>query len=171
MKELISKEELLLKKVRILDPIIFSNFQISDFQNQVNDILEKCPLNYYTMKTMTSILLNLQIQFLQVSTLKDELSEKLSKGDCKTCYKKYDRYSDLLLIFSWKVFIIEQPLPCAIMAKKFVPSPTTVSVITGTQKQDLLAATTVQCYSNVRLICYEYSDVVSHYLAPIYCCL
>jgi hypothetical protein len=29
----------------------------------------------------------------------------------------------------------------------------------------------VQCYSNVRLICYEYSDVVSHYLAPIYCCL
>jgi len=124
---------------KIFDEIIETEEQfiakVAVSLRRLDEILIKIVLNYHTLRTIRSLTLNLQIQLQQISTLLDELKQRVKFGNCNSCPK------------CWKLSIIEQPLPNVLFKNKLMESSTTVAVITGTQKVESLTNCEVRCTS------------------------
>jgi len=109
--------------------------KISTAITSLEEIVKTCLLNYYTLKSMKNIGLNLHIQTQQLTSLRDELNEKKKSGHCNNCFK------------SWKLVILDQPLSAVVGKGKMLDSSTVISVITGTQRNDLLSNAEIRCSS------------------------
>jgi hypothetical protein len=99
----------------------------------LEETLKTCLLNYFTLRSMKNITLNLHIQSQQILSLREELLEKKKSGHTNNCFR------------SWKLVILDQPLSAVVGKGKLLDSTIIVSVITGTQRNELLTNAEVRC--------------------------